>query len=88
MLLHVIIVYSFSLPCIISLCEFIPLTVGYSDCFWNLTIINCVAMNILVFVFWLSYVHITVGYLSRGGIGVSVVLVFHIFWWLFCCLDL
>lgn len=53
MLLPVIMVYSFSLLCNIALCEYTPiihLTVdGCLDCFWNLAIMNCVAMNILVF---------------------------------------
>lgn len=91
-LLPVIVVYSFSLPCNIPLCEYTPilhLTVdGCSDCFWNWAIMNCVAMNILVFVFWLPYIHISVGYLSRSGIAVSEVLMFHVFWRLFYHLDL
>ena len=65
----------FSLLCNIPLCEYTIIIHLTADeclgCFQNLAIMNSAAMNNLVFVFWLPYTHISVGYLPRSGIAGS-----------------
>lgn len=71
--LSVIVVYSFSLLCnilYVNILLSILLLIDIEVCL-DLAIINHAAVHILLFAFYLSYIHISVGYLPKSRIAGS-----------------